>query len=256
MTNSKTKKIEFNKEKHEYLLDGQRMTGCTTILGVLAKPALIPWAARMATDYIRENAPKEPLSMPDGEKPEEYNYIVNEKLLEEARKAHTKRKEKAGDYGTKTHEIIAEIIADVIENSEGFIRSGRNSNKSVQNFLDWAIKNEVKFLETEKIIYSEDLFVAGTVDFVCEIDEQIWIGDFKTTGSGIYAEHFYQCAGYQIMLNAMDLYPNITGYLILNLKEDGEFLEKRSVSNEKNKKIFLNCLEIYRQTEKLKSNIN
>jgi len=249
--NSKTKKFEFNKEKHEYLLDGQRMTGCTTILGVLAKPALIPWAARMATDYIRNNAPKESLSMPDGEKLEEYNYIVSEELLEEACKAHTKRKEKAGDYGTKTHEIIAEIIADVIENSEGFIRSGRNSNKSVDNFIQWAINNKVKFLETEKIIYSEELFIAGTVDFVCEIDGQIWVGDIKTSGSGIYSEHFFQCAGYNIMLEDMGLYPNITGDLILNLKENGEMLEKRSISNEANRKIFTNCVEIYRQQELL-----
>lgn len=253
--NTKTKEFTFNKEKHEYLLDGKRMTGCTTILGVLAKPALIPWAARMATEYIQKNAPKEALSMPDNEKPEEYNYIVSEQLLEEARKAHAKRKTDAGTYGTKTHEIIAEIIADVIENSEGRILSGKNPNKSVQNFLDWAMKDKVKFLETEKIIYSEKLFVAGTVDFVCEIDGQVWIGDFKTTGSGIYPEHFFQCAGYNIMLEDMGLYPNITGYLILNLKENGEFLEKRSISNESNRKIFTNCVEIYRQQELLKTNI-
>ena len=248
------KKFTFNKDKHEYLLDGKRMTGCTTILGVLAKPALIPWAAKMATEYIQKNAPKEMLPVPAGEKEEEYNYIVSEKLLEEARKAHAKRKTDAGTYGTETHRIIAEIIADVIENSEGVIRSGKNPNKSVQNFLDWAIENKVKFLETEKIIYDEEKFIAGTVDFVAEIDRQVWIGDFKTTGSGIYPEHFYQCGGYHIMLEAMGLYPNVTGYLILNLKENGEFLEKRSVSNEGNKKIFINCLEIYRQTELLKNN--
>jgi len=251
-----TKEFTFDKDRHLYKLDGHPMTGCTTILGVLAKPALIPWAAKMVVEYIQNNAQKEYYPVPENEDPGEYNYIVSEQLLAEAKVAHTKRKEKAGDYGTKTHEIIAEIIADVIEKSEGRILSGNNPNQSVQNFLDWAIENKVKFLETEKMIYSEDLFIAGTVDFVCEIDGQVWIGDFKTTGSGIYAEHFYQTAGYQVMLEAMGLYPNITGHLILNLKENGEFLEKRSVSNEANKKIFLNCLEIYRQTEKLKTNIN
>lgn len=234
----------FNKDKHEYLLDGKRMTGCTTILGVLAKPALIPWAAKMAIEHIRKNAEKK-----------EDNYIVSEQILDDAQKAHAKRKEKAGDYGTQTHEILSEIVADVIANSEGFIRSGKNQNKSIQNFLDWAIKNKVKFLETEKIIYSEKLFVAGTVDFVCEIDGQVWIGDFKTTGSGVYPEHFFQCAGYHLMLEDMGLYQNVSGYIILNLKEDGEFIEKRSISNEENRKIFTNCVEIYRTQEKLKNNI-
>ena len=255
--NSK-KEFTFNKEKHEYLLDGQRMTGCTTILGVLAKPALIPWASKMAVTYIREHAKREvmPVAEGTGEENGIGDYIVSEEILAEAQKAHAKRKTDAGSYGTKTHEIIAEIIADVIENSEGRILSGKNPDKSVQNFLDWAIKNKVKFLETEKIIYSEEWFVAGTVDFVAEIDGQVWIGDFKTTGSGIYPEHFFQCAGYHLMLEDMGLYPNITGYLILNLKENGEFLEKRSISNESNRKIFTNCVEIYRQQEKLKTNIN
>jgi hypothetical protein len=242
----------FNKERHLHQIevDGEwkNLTGCTTILGVLAKPALIPWAARMATDYIKEHAEWEGL--------EPGYYKVSEEILEEARKAHAKRKTEAGDYGTKTHEIIAEIIADVIGNSEGRVLSGRNSNKSVQNFIDWAIEKKVKFLETEKNIFSEEKFIGGIVDFVCEIDGQIWIGDIKTAGSGIYPEHFFQCAGYQIMLNDMGLYPDITGYLILNLKENGEMLEKRSISNEANKKIFVNCLEIYRQQEILKSNIN
>jgi len=246
------KTFTFNKDKHEYLLDGKRMTGCTTILGVLAKPALIPWASKMAVNYIRENAKKTYLAVPEGEKPEDYEYIVSEELLNEAQKAHAKRKTDAGNYGTKTHEILAEIVADVIANSEGRILTGKNANKSIQNFLDWAISNKVKFLETEKIIYSENLFVAGTVDFVCEIDGQVWVGDFKTTGSGIYPEHFFQCAGYHLMLNDMGLYPNITGYLILNLKENGDFEEKRNVSIEENKKIFTNCLEIYRTQEKLK----
>ena len=242
--NSKNKKLEFDKEKHLYLLDGKPMTGCTTILGVLAKPALIPWAAKMAVEYIRENIGKFDIT----------DIKQFEQLLLEAKSAHAKRKTDAGDYGTKTHEIIAEIIADVIENSDGVIRSGKNDNKSVQNFLDWAVNNKVKFSETEKIIYSEEMFVAGTVDFVCEIDGQIWLGDFKTTGSGIYPEHFFQCAGYHLMLEAMGLYPNIIGYLILNLKENGEFLEKRSISNEANRKIFVNCVEIYRQQQLLKTN--
>jgi len=241
-------KYRFNKEEHLHQIEingeWKDLTGCTTVLSVIAKPALISWAANMVVKYIIENAPftKE-------------GYLIDESLLEEARKAHTKRKEKAGGYGKETHKKIEEIITDAIKNNNGLIQSIETNEKSIKNFIDWAIKNKVKFLESEKNIFSEKLFIGGIVDFVCEIEEQIWIGDIKTSGSGIWPDNFWQCAGYHLMLKEMELYPNITGYLILNLKENGEILEKRSISNEDNIKAFLACLDIYRIQEKLKKQI-
>ena len=243
--NSIYKKYEFNEAKHLHLLDGKPLTGCTTILGVLAKPVLIPWAAKMTAEFLKDKL--------DGIK--KLDQINWELLLEEAKKAHVKRKTDAGNYGTKTHEEVERYITNRMLTDKK-AKDTTEYEKSISKFIDWAVKNKVKFLETEKNIYSEEKFIGGIVDFVCEIDGQVWIGDIKTSGSGIYSEHMFQCAGYQIMLNDMGLYLNITGYLILNLKENGEFLEKRSISNEENKKIFLNCLEIYRVQEKLKSNIN
>jgi len=239
-------KYEFNKAKHQHLLDGRALTGCTTVLSVVAKPALIQWAANMAVDFTKTyfNAdPSKPIAL------DELN-----KVLEEARKAHCRRKKEAGDYGTKTHEEIENLVLNAIKNNNGIV-SGASNNKSIQNFIDWSTENKVKFLESEKNIYSERLWIGGIVDLVVEIGGQVWIGDIKTSGSGIYAEHLWQCAGYHLMLNDMNLYPNITGYLILNLKENGEVLEKRSTSNEENKKAFLACLDIYRIQEKIKNQV-
>lgn len=243
-------KYRFNKERHLHQIevdgDWKNLTGCTTILGILSKPALIPWAAKMAVEYIRENCEEE-----DG------FYLVSEQRLDEAKVAHAKRKTDAGNWGTNTHENINLMISKDLAGVE-YLLEQQPKDKSSELFLDWVKKNNVKMLMTEKNIYSESLFIGGIVDFVCEIDGQKWIGDIKTSGSGIYAEHFFQCAGYQLMLEDMNLFTDsdITGYIILNIKENGEFLEKRDVSKKENKKIFLNCLEIYRQQEKLKSNIN
>ena len=247
-------KYRFNEEEHlhELLVDDKwkPLTGCTTILSVLAKPALISWAANMTAGYLQDkleiikNIPSE----------EEWKM-----LLDDARKAHSRRKTEAGDYGTKTHDAISSLVNMSIKKNKGFIPEtiveiADMFDKSIKNFIDWAAKNKVKFLESEKHLWSEKLFTGGIVDMVCEIDGQTWIGDIKTSGSGIYADHFFQCAGYHVMMEEMKVYPKITGYLVLNLKESGEMLEKRSVSNDENKKIFLNCLEIYRQQEKLKNN--
>lgn len=253
----KKMEYQFNKERHLHQIKiddkWKNLTGCTTVLSVVAKPALIPWASKMAVEHIRANAKKEMLPVPEGEKATEYNYIVSEKLLEEAKSAHSKRKEKAGEWGTGTHEKIEKVITEAIKDNKGFIKAENIFDKDIKNFVDWACKNKVKFLETEKNIYSEKLFIGGIVDFVCEIDGKIWIGDIKTSNSGIYPEHFWQCAGYDLMLIEMGLYPVIGGYLILNIKENGEFNEKRSVSLSENQEAFLSCLKIYRIQEKLKN---
>lgn len=239
-------KYRFNKERHlhQILVNGeyQNLTGCTTILGIVAKPALIQWSANMAVKYVKEHF---------------VDYETLDDVLSEAKVAHRKRKESAGDYGNMVHDTVSEIIQDVIEKEEGFIRSGKNPNKSIQNFLDWAINNKVKFLATEQNIYSERLFIGGIVDFVCEIDGQIFVGDIKTAKSGIYPENFWQCAGYDIMMKDMKLSwaEDVKGYVILNLKESGQFLEKRSVSNGENTEAFLACLAIYRIKERIKKKL-
>ncbi len=239
----------FNKERHLHQLevDGEwkNLTGCTTVLGILNKPALVPWASKMATEYVREYW-----------KPDvgyEESYI--DKVLYEAKNAHAKRKEKAGDFGTHTHEVIQEIANDVIANSGGEILSGKNAEPAIQNFLDWAMKNKVKILETEKNVYSENLWVGGICDAVVEIDGKRWVMDIKTAKSGIYPENFWQTGCYDLLLQEMGQ-PKADGYIILNLKEDGEMVEKRSVSVEDNQQAFLSCLNIYRILEKTKSNIN
>lgn len=234
-------RFDEKKHLHQLLVDGiwKNLTGCTTVLGVVAKPALIQWSANMAINYIRDN--KSRLIK------EEQSW---EEILLAASKAHAKRKSSAGDKGKQVH---FEIENHIKESMSGKTPEVYPTN--IENFVKWVKDNKVKFLESEKNIYSEKLWIGGIVDFVCEIDGKIWIGDIKTSGSGIYPEHFWQCAGYHLMLQDMKLYPDIAGYLILNLKESGEFLEKRSVSNSDNIKAFLACLDIYRIQEKLNSQV-
>ena len=236
---------QFDSEKHIHTLNGKRLTGCTTVLNVVAKPFLIPWAANMTAGFLKNKL----------KDVKELNQDEWEILLDEARKAHTKKKEKAGSYGTKTHEAISKIIQLAIDESDGVIGEVLTEDKSIQNFVDWAVKNNVRFLETEKNVYSGKWHFAGICDMIIEIDNRIWIADIKTAKSGIYSENFWQVSGYHILLEDMGLYPNVKGYLILNLKENGEVNEKRSISIEENKQAFFSCLNIYRTLEKIKKNI-
>ncbi len=269
------KEYRFNKERHLHQLlvgeDWKNATGCTTVLNVLFKP-LSWWASGMACEkfgwvqkYIKDDEgnktwlPKED-RLKSAKKGLEYIMKLDLNgflgLLDEAYKAHNVRKTTAGDYGKRIHDIINKLILKAIKKDDGYVWDNTMSpEKSVQNFINWAAKNKVKFLESEKHVYSKEHFLGGIVDIVCEIDGKTWIGDLKTSKSGIYPEHFWQVGGYNIMLEEMGLYKDSLGYFVLNLKESGIILEKRSISNEDNKKAFMACLTIYRLKERLKNNI-
>lgn len=233
-----TNEYRFNEARHlhQLLVEGEwkNLTGCTTILGILAKPALISWAANMAVDYIIEN----------GSSPEQ---------LELARKAHTRKKEKAGNWGTVMHEWVEKYINGEVDESMTDLKDPMHQTGAT-NFIRWAKDNKVKFIESERNVYSKSLFLGGIVDIICEIDGEVWIADIKT-GSGIYFEAFWQMAGYQIMLEEMGFEKPIKGHIVLNLKKDGSFEERRSVSMDECKKGFLACVDIYRIQEKIKNQI-
>src|SRR6202034_4217965 len=113
-----TDEFKFDAKKHAYFLNGKPMLGCTSVLGVIAKPALVPWAAKMATEYIKEHAPFV--------KATPNYYEVDEPTLEEAKNAHRKRKEDAADRGTDLHALVEEYVLECIERNDGFALEAKN----------------------------------------------------------------------------------------------------------------------------------
>jgi len=244
----KYNRLKFNPKLHAYLLDDKPITGVTTILKVIAKPFLIPWAANMAVDYIKGKTPFY-LSK------EEELIIINldnfNKALQEAREAHTQKRDKAGDIGKEAHKLCENWI----KSKDGNVKKSKSPqvNKMVRNFCEWANKNKVKFIASEKKVFSEKYWFCGTYDFLCEIDKKIWLGDIKT-GSGIYPDMFFQTAGYQICEEEMNPKLKIDGHIIVNIKKNGTLLEKRSISNKDNKEAFLSALTLYRIMSKVEGN--
>lgn len=208
----------FDEKKHKYYLDGKPMTGVTTVLGVINKPALVQWAANQAIDYVLEN-----LSPTPG-LPKCWN--VQDAILKEARTAHTRKRDSAADAGTDVHAECERYIKRCIAKSNGASVSLVIDNPQVQAFATWAVDNDLVFLASEKRVYSVTHFTAGTLDFACEIDGVKYVGDIKTT-SGIYDRTpFAQTAAYQMM------WAEIEGKkpeeiadrrIIVNLKKDKPF---------------------------------
>ncbi len=259
-------KFTFDEKEHKYFLDGKPMTGITSVLGIIGGDKaqnLIQWAADLAAiagleaeQIIGIKTEYDAIQkIEDWKEKKKAKEAFDEKypIYKQARLSHRRKKEEAGQKGTDVHAEIEKLIKEAIEKFGGVIGEYHPENKQVDNFISWATKNEVKFLESEKRLYSEKLFVAGTCDFICEIEGKVWLGDIKTS-SGIWPENFAQMAGYEIMITEMGLY-KISGHIVINLKKNGEFEEKRSVSLEDYKKFFLACLDIYRVQEKIKGQI-
>lgn len=222
----------FDEAAHAYYLDGRKMTGVTTILGVLAKPFLIPWASKMAIEYIKENSAK----TSEGE----YLSITDELLLK-AQNAHAQKRDKAADVGTLAHALVETYIK-----TNNFTPSGNEQvDGMVMLFIAWAQKEKVKFLASEKVVWSRDNFYGGKFDFLCEIDGKTYLGDYKT-GSGIYFDMFLQCAGYQIALEEREPETKIDGHIIVNTTKTGKFNVETHYDYETTKQGFLAALKLYR----------
>lgn len=194
------------KGKSRYQLNGTGMTGVTTILGAIAKPQLIDWAA--------SEAYKDAVNLSK----EEIKAIIVSKNY-----AHKKRSDSAKDIGKDAHDWVERYIKAKIAGSET-PELDKETAHICQRFRSWAEFNNVTFIASELSVFSRKYFYAGTFDFVCEIEGRRFLGDFKTS-SGIYGrEYFAQCAAYRLAIEEngaftqdgerMDL-SNITGSIIV-----------------------------------------
>ncbi len=203
-------------------------TGVTTIQNVMSKPALIGWAAKMASEkYAKEL--KERVRAK-----EEITVALANELVSVAKNAHNEARDSAGDIGTAIHEAIEAFHSDTKLDIE--LKDGQEIvDKAVEGYIeDWK-KLGNKRLMTEQLIYSKQFDYAGTLDYVNETPSgKKVLGDLKTTKvskwapEGVYIENFAQLGGYAQALNEMfGWLPDILE--ITNVGKDGVI---RKVTNE------------------------
>ena len=225
----------FEPSNHKYFYDGKPMTGVTTILGVLAKPALIGWAARMASEYIGQIWKGGVL----------YTKVEVAQVLESAKVAHAKKRDDAAEKGTDLHAIVEDYVHHCISVWEGQPVDVEGT-EVISKFIKWAQEHKVKFLASEAKLYSKTLWVAGTCDLAFEKDGKKYIGDIKTYAKIWDRTPFYQCAGYSLMYEELGG-GKIDGYCVLRLSKDGTFEDMWSFDIEGDTRAFKACCEIYRQ---------
>jgi len=245
------------KPKHDYYYDGKLMSGVTTVLGVLAKPALIQWAANQATEYIREHV-EYAIPGQDGG-----FWAVKPQTVEEARTAHAKFRDKRASEGTDLHGLVEEYVKYCIEANDGkpYIEGVK---EEIVPFVQWAIKENIRFLASEEKVYSKELWVAGTFDLLFEKDGKLIMGDLKNKKKLYGRDAMFQMAAYSIMWEEMHqpTYPlskvfddtilpiecsekKIDDYCVIRLWED-ELEAVWSGDTHGDREGFMACLKLYR----------
>ena len=206
--------LEFNQAKHAYTWENKLVPGVTTILKRLNKPALMPWAAKQTSDYVKKNA-KEGMTKRE---------IVT--LADEAKGAYRRFTDEAADIGSIVH-AYAEAK---LKGEDAGLPWEKDDNQAVMKacgaFDEWFKAHDVKCLASEMMIFSKSMFYAGTCDFYGYIDDELVVADLKTS-SAIYHDYLLQLAAYQLAIQE-EANVLISARWIIRLdKKTGEFEAKR-----------------------------
>lgn len=101
-----------------------------------------------------------------------------------------KLKEDAGNRGTKVHEAISLLLLgnplkmdDNLTNSEtGDLEPITLEEwEAIMSFVEWHAEMKPVMLQNELTVFNDEHRYAGTADYICEINGERWLVDFKTS---------------------------------------------------------------------------
>lgn len=275
--------IFFDPEPHVYYryINGVRkdIDGVTTVLGVIDKPFLKAWAVKLAINHLREM-----IIRPDGSIRE----FSTEDLLrwfDEAKGKHKEKLDEAGNIGTLAHNTLEDSILHAIEFTNGVVKTCPTvipdeffvvpeanivkAQNCVNRAYEWMVAHNVRWLHTERKIYSRAYDYSGTLDGDAMVDSctdkfckgcrgRVFKGrraitDWKSSNQ-LSDGYAYQTAAYLFAHTEEfeDLY--IPDRWILRLgKEEGDFEPWYIPSEyfEADFEAFLSALQLYRSLDEI-----
>lgn len=217
-----TVKFEKTRSHQKYIKpDGRQVPGVTTVLNILNKPALVPWAHKLGLQGI------------------DYKAVSNQ----------------AAGIGTLAHFMcechLKGLKADLSEFSPADVSKAESAFIKFLQFWD---EGKYTILQNELQIVHPSMNYGGTLDIMAtDGSGKIALIDLKTS-NGIYDEYIYQLAAYEQLWNAVNLKTPIDKRIIVRIgKEDADDLEIRELSDlTKHMNVFISCLGVYEAQKALK----
>jgi hypothetical protein len=225
-----------------------RYPSVTTILGAIAKPALVSWSAKVEREAVSTAAadlyadlatsPPLPRSM--------YVLALEQRVGKE--KAHSKALAAASEIGTQAHAAVEWALKTKLAGVAAGIAPPLSdpARLAYQAFCDWARAVALTPHAIEQTVFSRTHAYAGTLDLLATLDARAllallerqgavdatlgdWLRardtvtavvDFKT-GRAVYPESFLQAAAYSRALAEMG-HGRVDGALIVRLPKTAQ----------------------------------
>lgn len=162
----------------------EKVPGVTSILGMLPKPFLKPWAAKMVAEYAVDNIGSYIDLLLRGER---------QAVVDMLKRAPDRNTAGAADIGTEVHDLFDRM-------AQGEPRPARVHPELVpyvDHFEAFLEEFTPSFTFMEETVWSDEHGYAGSFDAFAEIaGERVWV-DYKTTRSGVHEEVALQLAAYR-----------------------------------------------------------
>lgn len=251
-----------------------KLPAVTSILEAVAKPALVPWAAKLEREMVSRAAADLYEDLPvAGPKMSRAAFLVS--LMGDGSrgnygrlgkvKAHSKALEKAADIGTSVHKMIQwNMRRELLQRVGPEPKLQPAASWAFMAYEDWRRASNLSPIFVEETVFSKRYGYAGTADWAGEIDASgpegrsrvHVLGDWKT-GKSIYPEALLQNSAYVHALVEMGhATPDVGGIIIrLPKVETDPAFEVRLIPPEEQKTLFrtfLHVLELWKWLEEIR----
>jgi hypothetical protein len=210
-TMSTSKGVNGSRDRSRfYQIEGRELPSVTTVLEVIAKPALGPWYAKEERRYF-ETAMLEVLSRPGARDPEYVLEAVAQAVS--GVKAADRERQRAATIGTAVHAGIEwHLRRSLGEDAGPEPQLPDAAAWAVESWKDWAASVNLEPLAIERTIYCLDCGYAGTLDLYARVKGVPSVLDWKT-GRAIYPEAFLQNVAYRHAARRLGM-PSTQGLIV------------------------------------------
>lgn len=205
-----------------YNSEQKQIPSVTTVLSIINKPALVPWANKLGLQGINSS-----------------KYVSETAII-----------------GTVTHKLIELYLKNEPINFKDFECSKEQFEQAqigFNKFKEWqSYQDECKVMASELELVSEKYGYGGTIDAIFELNGFLTLVDFKTCNR-IFNEHKYQVSAYKEL--ARENSYNIEQVVILRVGRDSEenYFEYVPITDKQLKqgfKVFRAALKLYTENKK------
>lgn len=201
--------------KHIYTINDSETSflGVTTILSVIGKEVLVPWAAKESVDYV--------FRILDRVSHYKLTERFMDRLQSRAKKQPRFAKERAGRNGTQAHEAFDSFIK--------YPESRTQETAYWESFKFWLSKEKLRIVMGDTKVASLIYGYGGSIDvLLADENDRLLIGDFKTS-KGLYDTYAYQIAAYSQAFKETYGLDYIPEGVVLRFVKDRPCFERREV---------------------------